>query len=133
MWAKFSNMAWTKDEKGFFYQRYDAPASIEKKAKEDPSAAGTETDRDSCQKVYYHRVGTKQDEDTLIFQDPSQPNWVYFSTVTNDGKYLIVDKRGDCDDDLGTVTFADISTHPNTKLDSQIQFTTITSKYPGGL
>lgn len=33
MWAKFSNMSWTKDNMGFFYSKYDAPASLEQKSK----------------------------------------------------------------------------------------------------
>jgi prolyl oligopeptidase len=55
-WVKFSCITWTKDNLGFFYQKYDAPKSFENK---DDAKAGTETDKDSAHKAFYHRVGTK--------------------------------------------------------------------------
>ena len=50
-WCKHSGMAWTKDSKGFFYQRYDAPKHA------DLTKAGMETDKLENQKVYYHLLG----------------------------------------------------------------------------
>lgn len=57
-WVKFSGMSWTKDNKGFFYSKFDAPETL-KKDGETMDKAGTETDKLKCQKVFYHRVGTK--------------------------------------------------------------------------
>jgi hypothetical protein len=45
-WCKFSSLAWTKDNRGFFYSRYDAPSS---QGKED--GAGTEVEASASQKV----------------------------------------------------------------------------------
>jgi len=71
----------------------------------------------SAHKVYYHRVGTDQDKDVLIYTNLDDQDWEYVSIVTNDGKYLLVDRRGECGNNLGIVTFADISCEPNSKLD----------------
>ena len=59
-WVKFSGLAWEKD--GFYYSRYDAPAT------------GKELiAKNEFQKVYYHRLGTTQDKDVLVFEDKSNP------------------------------------------------------------
>lgn len=55
-WVKFSGMSWTKDNKGFFYGRFESPES---QKKDDMKGAGTETDKLKDHKIYYHRVGTK--------------------------------------------------------------------------
>ncbi|MCA9663376.1 MAG: S9 family peptidase, partial [Myxococcales bacterium] len=79
-WIKFSGVSWTKDNKGFFYSRYDEP-------KEGEALSGTNT----SQKLYYHRLGTPQAEDVLIFESPDHPKWGYNGVVTDDGKYLVVE------------------------------------------
>ncbi|MBN1417310.1 MAG: S9 family peptidase [Planctomycetes bacterium] len=78
-WVKFSGASWTLDGKGFFYSRYDAPAEGE-------SLSATNT----FQKVYYHRLGTPQDQDPLIYERPDQKEWGFAADVTEDGRYLIV-------------------------------------------
>lgn len=59
-------MSWTKDNKGFFYSRFESPETLKK---DDMQGAGTETDKLKNQRIYYHRVGTKQEEDTLVYED----------------------------------------------------------------
>ncbi|WCJ61204.1 prolyl oligopeptidase family serine peptidase [Fontisphaera persica] len=78
-WIKFSGAAWTHDHQGFFYSRYDEPK---------PGAQYQAVNR--FPKVYYHRLGTPQTEDRLIYHRPDQPNWGFYSTVTEDGRYLIL-------------------------------------------
>ncbi len=78
-WIKFSGASWTKDNKGFFYSRYDAP----KKGEELQAA-------NYFNKLYYHRVGSPQSEDVLIYDRPDQKEWVLGSQVTEDGRYLII-------------------------------------------
>jgi len=78
-WVKFSGAAWTKDGKGFFYSRYDAP--------DEKSALQA---KNEFQKLYYHRLGTPQAEDLLIFERKDQPKWGYNASVTDDGRYLVV-------------------------------------------
>jgi prolyl oligopeptidase len=78
-WVKFSSAAWTKDGKGFFYSRYDEP-----KAGEAMRATNEH------QKLYYHRVGTPQAEDLLIYERKDRPKWGFNATVTDDGRYAVI-------------------------------------------
>lgn len=78
-WVKFSGASWTKDHQGFFYSRYDEPN--EKTKLEDVNY---------FQKLYYHRLGTPQSEDILIYHRPDQKEWGFDGSVTEDGKYLII-------------------------------------------
>src|SRR5579884_2589863 len=78
-WAKFSGASWTHDNKGFFYSRYDPPAS------------GAELQQANYyQKLYYHRLGTPQEEDVLIYHRPDHKDWYLSGFVTDDGRYLII-------------------------------------------
>ena len=78
-WVKFSGASWTNDGKGFFYSRFPEPAK-------DAKFQGLNVDM----KLYYHRVGTAQSEDALVYERPDQPKWMMSGTVTDDGKYLVV-------------------------------------------
>jgi prolyl oligopeptidase len=78
-WVKFSGASWTHDGKGFFYSRYDAPN--EKTKLEDVNY---------FQKLFYHRLGTPQAEDVLIYERPDQKDWGFNGGVSEDGRYLIV-------------------------------------------
>ncbi|GAB4127710.1 MAG: prolyl oligopeptidase family serine peptidase [Raineya sp.] len=59
-WVKFSGIAWYKD--GFFYSRYDAP----QKGKELEA-------KNQYHKLYYHKIGTPQSQDELIYTDRKNP------------------------------------------------------------
>jgi len=76
-WIKFSGMAWYKN--GFFYSRYDKP-----KKEEALKQANL------YQKVYYHRIGTPQEKDILVYQDKGHPKRGFGVYVTPDEKYLIL-------------------------------------------
>ncbi|MBI5758199.1 MAG: S9 family peptidase [Planctomycetales bacterium] len=78
-WVKFSSATWTKDGLGFFYSRFDEPPK---------GAAFQQTNLN--QKVFYHRVGSPQSDDKLIYKRPDEPKWGFQSEVTEDGRYLIV-------------------------------------------
>jgi prolyl oligopeptidase len=78
-WAKFSGASWTHDNGGFFYSRYDAPSA-------DDAYKGT----NYFHKLYYHRLGTPQAEDTLVYERPDQKEWNFSGGVTDDGQYLII-------------------------------------------
>jgi prolyl oligopeptidase len=78
-WIKFAGVSWTNDGRGFFYSRYPEPAAGD-------SLQGTVYD----QKVYYHRIGTSQNEDVLVYVRPDQPEWGFDLTVTDDGRYGIM-------------------------------------------
>jgi prolyl oligopeptidase len=78
-WVRFSNDSWTKDGKGFFYSRYPEP----EKGQAYRAAA-------SDQKIYYHRVGTSQAEDRLIYERKDLPTWFVGGVVSEDGRYLVI-------------------------------------------
>ena len=77
-WVKFSIVSWTRDGKGFFYSRYDEPKGDTLKA------------TNYFQKVYFHKLGTPQSEDVLVYERPDQKDWLFISSVTEDGNYLIM-------------------------------------------
>ncbi len=76
-WVKFSSISWYHN--GFFYSRYDAPQSGNKL-----------TNINENQKVYYHKVGTSQALDELVYQDVEHPMRNFTTQVTDDDKYLIL-------------------------------------------
>lgn len=78
-WVKFSSTAWTKDGKGFFYSRYDAPKEATKLA-----------DVNYFQKLYYHKLGTTQDADVLVYDRPDEKEWGFHAQTTDDGRYLLI-------------------------------------------
>lgn len=77
-WVKFSGASWTPGGKGFFYSRYDEP--------KDNMLKGT----NYFQKLYYHLLGTRQSEDTLVYERPDHKDWQIGGAVTDDGRYLII-------------------------------------------
>nr|WP_206108258.1 prolyl oligopeptidase family serine peptidase [Paludisphaera soli] len=78
-WIKFSSAVWTPDDKAFFYGRFPAP-----EPGQDLKGANY------YQKVYLHKVGTPQDQDALIWEDPEHKEWEASPTVSDDGQYLIL-------------------------------------------
>jgi prolyl oligopeptidase len=81
-WIKFSGASWTHDAKGLFYSRYDEPAGTNK-------LKGV----NYYQKLYYHRIGTSQAADELIYHRPDQKEWGFNGEVTEDDRYLIINVR----------------------------------------
>src|SRR5436309_423454 len=77
-WIKFSGASWTNDGAGFFYSRYPEPAD---KAL---------TDVNRFQRLYYHRLGTDQAQDLLVYERPDQPDWGMNAEVTDDGRYAVM-------------------------------------------
>ena len=78
-WVKFSSASWTKDSRGFYYSRYDEPTEAEKM-----------TRVNYFQKLFYHRLGTPQAQDKLVYQRPDHKDWGFGAQVTEDGHYLII-------------------------------------------
>ena len=77
-WIKFSGASWTNDGAGFFYSRYPEPGD---KAL---------TDVNRFQRLYYHRLGTDQTADVLVYERPDQPDWGMNAEVTDDGRYAVL-------------------------------------------
>jgi prolyl oligopeptidase len=79
-WIKFSQASWMKDGSGFFYSRYDQPRGENKLRAQVYN-----------QKLFFHKLGTKQAEDVLVYQRPDHKDWLFGAEVTDDGHYLIID------------------------------------------
>ncbi len=102
-WSKFSGASWTKDGSGFFYGRYPEP-------KEGEDLHGT----NYFQKLYFHKLGTPQSDDQLIYDSPDHKEWMFSSTVTGDGTYLII-TISKSTDDVNMVLYRDL-TRPDSKI-----------------
>jgi len=76
-WVKFSGASWTKDGAGFFYSRYDAPDEKSKLQSQN-----------YFQKLYYHKRGTLQSADVLVYERKDQKEWGFGGGVTEDGRFL---------------------------------------------
>src|SRR5579871_2558568 len=77
-WSKFSGASWLKDGSGFFYEGYDAPKADALKA------------ANYYHKVFFHKLGTKQSEDKLVFDRPDDKELNVGAQVTDDGRYLLL-------------------------------------------
>jgi len=77
-WSKFSSASWLKDGSGFFYEGYDKPAADAMKA------------ANYFHKIFFHKLGTPQSEDKLIFDRPDDKELNVGAQVTDDGRYLII-------------------------------------------
>jgi len=78
-WSKAGGGSWRKDGSGFYYTAYDPPT------------AGTDLKAaNEYEKLYFHRLGTAQAEDTLIYTRRDNPNWFVAGEVTDDGRYLVI-------------------------------------------
>ncbi len=79
-WIKFSGLSFYKD--GFYYGRYPEPT-------EDDALSG----KNKGQKLYYHKIGTDQAQDVVVFEDPANPEQSFGASVTEDEEYMFLSKR----------------------------------------
>ena len=114
-WAKFSGASWENDDSGFYYRKYEEPdGELLKELNEAP-------------KLMFHKIGTDQAEDQLIYENPENPRWGFGITVIKDSEikllsisegtddrnriYLKLDKNSKfmpiIDDLIGTYSFID--------------------------
>ncbi len=77
-WVKFSGVDWTRDGKGFYYSAYDAPKE------------GVYSAQNSNQKVYFHRLGTAQESDELVYADPAHPLRYLSGGESDDGQWVFI-------------------------------------------
>ena len=78
-YLKFTGVAWDPAAQGFFYAKYPDP---------DPDSEFQSLNTEM--KVMYHRLGTEQAEDVVVYYRPDHPEWGYEVHVTEDGRYLII-------------------------------------------
>ncbi len=98
-WLKVSGLAWFGD--GFFYSRYDAPQD-----------GHDLSSRNDGHRVYYHRLGTAQADDRLIYEDQAHPQRFHTVQTTEDERFamLTVSERGQGKDG-NALFFSDLSRH----------------------
>ena len=71
-WAKFSSATWENDDSGFYYQKYEEPKDeLLREVNTSP-------------KLMFHKLGTPQTEDQIIFENPDQPRWGWGINVLED-------------------------------------------------
>lgn len=90
-------VSWTAEGTGFYYVRYD-----------EPEAGQTQESRPENPRVMFHRVGTPQAEDQLVFERPEQPNLLFTPTATEDGRYLVLTVRRGASQDV-TILYWDVN------------------------
>lgn len=73
-WAKFSGASWETDDSGFYYQKYDEPSDEALK------------DINTAPKLMFHRLGTSQSEDVIIYENPDKPRWGWGISVVDDSE-----------------------------------------------
>ena len=76
-WVKFSGISWKDD--GFYYSSYDPPADGEEFS-----------DVNENHKVYYHKIGTAQDDDILVYENLNYPRRNYYVGTTEDERFLVM-------------------------------------------
>lgn len=74
-WVKFSSISWKDD--GFYYSRYPKP-----------DASAELSGRNTNHKLYYHKLGSGQSADQIIFEDAKNPNHGVFGSTTEDERFL---------------------------------------------
>lgn len=79
-WSKFSGATWATDSSGFYYGKFPTP-----KTGEEMMAQNTH------KKIYFHKIGTPQSEDKVIYERPDHPKWGLYAGLSEDGRYLLIE------------------------------------------
>ena len=82
-WVKFSGISWLKDGSGFFYSSFGVPKTEAEKA----AALKTVS---AFHKVYFHKLGTPQTDDKVVFERPDDKEIYVGGSVTDDGRWLVL-------------------------------------------
>lgn len=77
-WCRFSSIAWRHDNQGFYYDRYPDSGTV------------AEEDRINYNRVYWHKLGTPQSTDVLIYERPEEKELGFSPFISDDGKYLLL-------------------------------------------
>ena len=77
-WAKFTNIAWVGSE-GFLYSRFP-----------EPQAGAEFQSLNKNQAIYFHRIGTPQAKDELVYATPDEPELGHSAEVTHDGRWVVI-------------------------------------------
>ncbi len=78
-WTKYVGIGWAKDGSGFYYARFPEPEK------------GQELQAlNKNHKVFFHKVGSRQSDDVLVFERPDHPDWLMIPGTSEDGRFLII-------------------------------------------
>jgi prolyl oligopeptidase len=78
-WMKFSPLLWAKDSSGVYYSRFPA------------TGEGDEFQSlNTNHRVYFHAIGTAQEEDTLVYGRDDHPDWLVLPEISDDGRFLVI-------------------------------------------
>jgi prolyl oligopeptidase len=86
-WVKFSALEWAKDGSGFYYSRFP-----------EPKEGQTFQQLNQNQSIYFHKLGTPQADDRLVFATPAKPELNNSGEVSDDGKWLIATSSSGTDE-----------------------------------
>lgn len=87
-WLKFGGgVDWAKDGSGFYYSRFP-----------EPPADQTYQSLSKNQSVYFHKLGTAQADDKLVFATPDHPDYGHGATISEDGNWLVITSSIGTDD-----------------------------------
>ena len=107
-WLKFTALSWAGDGSGFYYSRYPATSEAEK---------FQSLNKDMT--IYFHRIGTPQAEDTVVYARPDHPDWGPRAEVTDDGNHLVISISVGTDDRY-SIVYQDL-TDPDAKPETMIE------------
>jgi prolyl oligopeptidase len=77
-WCKFAGIAWKNDNSGFYYNRYPEPGTV------------SAEDESNYSQVFWHKLGTDQQKDKLVYEDKKRKELGFFPFISDDGKYLFL-------------------------------------------
>ncbi|MFM9958919.1 MAG: prolyl oligopeptidase family serine peptidase [Phycisphaerales bacterium] len=116
-WTKFTSPAWLLDNSGFFYGRYAEPKEGESKLQS----------INKFQKLYFHKLGTEQSADTLVYERADQPDWAFGAQVSEDGQYVVLGvSKGT--DDKNMLLYYDLKA-ANGKVPTQADFVSLVDSW----
>ncbi|PIO58685.1 hypothetical protein TELCIR_19875, partial [Teladorsagia circumcincta] len=119
--VKHSSLSWMRDKSGLFYCKYpDHKTAID----------GTSVEKHENHSLYFHRMGTDCKDDVLVYDRRDSSNFMIGGTVTEDGRYLIIDVSRGCDP-FNMLYYYDLSTMngPIGKINPTPLFDKLEAKY----
>ena len=104
-WVKFSALSWAKDGSGFYYSRFPEPA-----------AGQTYQSLNTNHQVFFHKLGTAQGADRLVFATPAKPELNHFAAVSDDGRFVVITSSSGTDDRYEVTLVDPRKRGPNTRV-----------------
>ncbi|TWT46781.1 prolyl oligopeptidase family serine peptidase [Botrimarina hoheduenensis] len=78
-WIKYGGVQWAANGSGFYYTRYPEPAEGQAFQASSLNPA-----------VYFHKLGTPQSQDVLLYNDPDHPDWGSYLVASQNGRWLLL-------------------------------------------